>query len=167
MYNRSMNALENNRHELFCLEYLNDMNATQAAVRAGYRQGNGARVMGYRLLNRPDVRERINELMAERAERCEVDADYVLRALKRAAETCLQLVPKYGGDGEVLALVPANATAGLKALELLGRHLAMFVDRTQQTTDDVIELVWSEPINRDGSRQDGAEPAAALEARQD
>lgn len=76
------------KQELFCKEYIKDLNATQAAIRAGYSEA-AAHQQGYENLRKPCIDERIDELRAERLERLEVDADYVLKRLIQAAEADL------------------------------------------------------------------------------
>lgn len=68
------------KQEMFCREYLIDLNATQAAIRAGYSD-NTARKIGSENLTKPDIAQRIIELKSSRNERVEVNADYVLRRL--------------------------------------------------------------------------------------
>lgn len=68
------------KQEMFCREYLVDLNATQAATRAGYSQKTANR-MGSENLSKPDVAKRITELKSARNERTEVNADYVLHRL--------------------------------------------------------------------------------------
>lgn len=66
------------KQEQFCKEYLIDLNATQAAIRAGYSK-NCADVIGCENLAKPSIQERLAELTAERNERVQVDADWVLQ----------------------------------------------------------------------------------------
>jgi len=68
------------KQEMFCREYLIDLNATQAAIRAGYSEKTANRI-GSENLSKPDVAQRIIDLKSERNERVEVNADYVLRRL--------------------------------------------------------------------------------------
>jgi len=68
------------KQEMFCREYLIDLNATQAAIRAGYSEKT-ARASGCENLTKPDIQNRIAELKAERNEQVNVDAAYVLRRL--------------------------------------------------------------------------------------
>ena len=68
------------KQDMFCREYLVDLNATQAAIRAGYSEKT-ANAQAGRLLVNVSVQERIQELKLERGERLEVDADYVLKRL--------------------------------------------------------------------------------------
>lgn len=68
------------KQELFAREYLKDLNATQAAIRAGYSEKT-AQEQSSRLLSNVMVQDRIVELKAERNEEVGVDAAYVLRRL--------------------------------------------------------------------------------------
>lgn len=65
----------------FVREYLIDLNATQAAIRAGYSEGT-AKQQGSRLLTNVDVAQAISEAQAERADKCDIDALWVLREAK-------------------------------------------------------------------------------------
>lgn len=68
------------KQELFAREYIVDLNATQAAIRAGY-SAKTAQVQSSRLLSNVMVQERIAELKGERCEEVGIDAAYVLRRL--------------------------------------------------------------------------------------
>ncbi|HIE2334079.1 terminase small subunit [Pseudomonas aeruginosa] len=73
------------KQRLFVDEYLIDLNATQAAIRAGY-SARRATEIGYQLLQRPEVAQAIQAAMAERSKRTEVEADYVIRRLREIDE---------------------------------------------------------------------------------
>lgn len=68
------------RQSRFVDEYLIDLNAKQAAIRAGYAE-RSAEVTASRLLSNAKVAAAIQERMSERSERTKIDADYVLRRL--------------------------------------------------------------------------------------
>ncbi len=68
------------KQELFAREYLKDLNATQAAIRAGYSV-KSAQEQASRLLSNVMVQSRISELKADRNEEVGIDAAYVLRRL--------------------------------------------------------------------------------------
>lgn len=68
------------KQELFAREYLSDLNATQAAKRAGYSDKT-AYSIGQENLKKPEIQARIADLKAERNKRTQVNADYVLRRL--------------------------------------------------------------------------------------
>lgn len=69
------------KQEMFCQEYLIDLNATQAAIRAGYSEKT-ARDIACENLAKPNIQARISELKESRSERIEITSDDVLRELK-------------------------------------------------------------------------------------
>ena len=68
------------KQQRFVVEYLVDLNATQAAIRAGYA-AKGAKDQAYQLMQRPVIAAAIKEAMEARNQRTQVDADYVLNRL--------------------------------------------------------------------------------------
>lgn len=106
---------------LFCEEYLIDLNATQAAIRAGYSEKT-ANEQGARLLANVSVQEKIAELKAARAKRTEITQDTVIQELAAVA------------GAEVKGIRAADK---LKALELLGKHLGMFVERYEVNAAEI------------------------------
>jgi phage terminase small subunit len=101
------------KQKAFCTEYLVDLNATQAARRAGYSKKT-ADVQGYQLLHKTSVADRIAELKAKRQERTTVTADDVVNGLLENHKAARD-VGKYSDSN--------------KALELLGKHLGLFTDK--------------------------------------
>ncbi|KEP68790.1 hypothetical protein DL1_08545 [Thioclava dalianensis] len=75
---KKLDADAHKRRMAFAAQYVIDLNAAQAAIRAGYSE-KGARQTGARLLTYADVQEEIARLMAERAARLEIEQDDVLR----------------------------------------------------------------------------------------
>ena len=68
------------KQEMFCREYLIDLNATQAAIRAGYSEKTANRIAA-QLLSKVDIQNSIAQLKAQRNEQVNIDAAYVLRRL--------------------------------------------------------------------------------------
>lgn len=93
--------------ERFAQEYLVDLNATAAALRAGYSRGD----YGRKLTQMPQVRSAIQKIKSKRAEKVEVTAQYVVTEL-------VKLYDKAREDND-------NATA-IRCLDLLGRHAGIF-----------------------------------------
>ena len=90
------------RQSLFVAEYLVDLNAKQAAIRAGYAKGSAAD-RGWELLHRcPPVMARLEEAMAERAQRTQIGADRVLKEIARIAFADIR---NYLTEGENKTLV--------------------------------------------------------------
>src|SRR6516165_124399 len=93
------------RQLAFCREYLIDLNATQAAIRAGYKPKT-ANKTGPRLLVRVGIQLEIQRLMNERAARLEIKADNVLREIATMAFGHLGLL--FDFSGPEYKLLPAN-----------------------------------------------------------
>lgn len=142
------------KKECFCEEYLIDLNATQAAIRAGYSEKT-AYSAGQRLLRNVEIQNRIAELKAERSKRTEITQDRVVKelaAMAFAKATDYAQVVEVNGIATVTLTPTAELTptqqaaivgikqtqAGIeiklakdRALEMLGRHLGMFNDKLE------------------------------------
>ena len=70
----------NTRQKAFAQEYLVDLNATQAAIRAGYSKKTATKI-GYENLTKPDISSEISHHLDLRLKRTQIDADYVLKRL--------------------------------------------------------------------------------------
>ncbi len=79
------------KQERFCLEYLKDLNATQAAIRAGYTAHTADR-QASRLLGYAEIGARVATLQAATARKLEVDRDLILRGFLRIASADLRRV---------------------------------------------------------------------------
>ncbi len=129
----------------FVQEYLVDLNATRAAIRAGYSEKT-AKAIGHENLTKPDIAAAVKAARQQLAEKVEITQEWVLGNLKTVAERCLQTAPVLGRKGDQVLventdgeLVPAfvfNAAGATRSLELLGKHIGMFVDRTEITGKD-------------------------------
>ena len=104
-----MSKLLTPKKQAFVREYLVDLNATQAAIRAGY-SAKTARSQGQRLLTNADIQSHLEAAMQVRADRVEVTADQVLAKLWLEAQR--------QGKG-------ASHAARIRALELVGRHVGL------------------------------------------
>ena len=143
------------KRQRFVDEYLVDLNATQAAIRAGYSKSTAGSIGG-EILQKPEIQAAIAERMAERASRTEITQDRVLQELARIAFGDARRVMSWGPDGVILResseltddeaamVVEASQTTSqgggsiklkladkLGALDKIGRHLGMFIDRTE------------------------------------
>ena len=130
----------NEQQELFCREYLKDLNGTAAAQRAGYSPENSkaAAVQAHRLLDMPKVQAFLQGLMDERAKRTEVSADYVLMMIKETVERCAQKKPVMEWCPEEKRMVPNGEWkfehgGVLKGCELLGKHLKLFTEKVEHS----------------------------------
>lgn len=130
------------KQERFVQEYLIDLNATQAATRAGY-SARTANEQGARLLANVSVRSALEAAMKDRGARTQITADYVLTTIQNTVERCKQVAPVLDRKGEQVyvegpdgTLVPAftfEPMAVLKGAELLGKHLKLFTEKTEHS----------------------------------
>lgn len=156
------------KQELFCREYLVDLNATQAAIRAGYSE-NTASEQGARLLVNVKVQNYIQELKQQRNERNKVNADYVLKRLVEIDQMDILDILAPSGDflpikewpktwrttlsGLDIAIIGSGDSDAImkkikwpdkvKNLELLGKHVSVqaFKEKTETTVSVADELI--------------------------
>jgi len=158
------------KQKAFVQEYLIDLNAKAAAVRAGYSEKTAEQI-GYQQLQKPAVRAAIQKAMELRARRTEITADRVLQELAKigfaqlgdfvefgpeevvirrkkgkvitATVNTVRVKPSSEVDGSVLSEVSQTVNGikvkqhdKIKALELLGKHLGLFIERHEHTGKD-------------------------------
>jgi phage terminase small subunit len=151
-----------NKQKRFCEEYLIDLNATQAAIRAGYK----VRQSGDDNMSNPVMRAYIDKCLAERSKRIGINQDRVVQELARIAlvnptdvinandatvkseanrddtaailSVKVKVIPTQDG-GEITEREIRMADK-IKALELLGKHLGMFKDRLELSGDVTIDV---------------------------
>ena len=158
--NGTTNALTA-RQEAFVREYLSDpnMNATQAAIRAGYKE-KAAGVTACQNLKHPKIKEAIAKEMELRQERTRVTQDKVVKELAKLAFSNMKSFVSWGPnkvtilnsedltDDDAACVMEVSETTTntggtvrfklynkKDALELLGRHLGMFSDTIKHTGD--------------------------------
>ncbi|MDU5837749.1 MULTISPECIES: terminase small subunit [Enterobacterales] len=129
------------KQEMFCREYLIDLNATQAAIRAGYSDGS-ARNQAHRLMTNDDILQRIAELNQDRLKRTNIDADYVLRQAVKLHERCMQEVePLTDRRGEEITdeqgrtVYGFDAKGAVASLKLIGDHITVQAFKQQTSTE--------------------------------
>lgn len=120
----------NAKQEMFCKEYLVDLNATQAAIRAGYSERT-ARVTASKLLAKANISARVKELKDKRAEELELDAYWVLKRLKEVSDRSMQAEPVMMFDPGLGELVETgeyqfDSQGANRSTELIGKHIGMF-----------------------------------------
>lgn len=124
------------KQQRFCDEYLIDLNATQAAIRAGYSEKT-ARQMGTENLSKPSIREYIDERMAEKEAALVADQDEVLKyltAVMRGGTSSHVLARDELGADRVIEK-PPDEKERLKAAELLGKRYGLYTDRVNEVID--------------------------------
>lgn len=143
------------KQKRFIEEYLIDLNATQAAIRAGY-SSDTAQQIGSENLSKPVIRAQIDKALAERSRRTGINQDRVLTELAKialvnpgmvidarnaticedateedlAAVQSVKVKTSFSETGQMVEREIRMADK-LKALELLGRHLGMFKDKIE------------------------------------
>lgn len=140
------------RQEAFVREYLIDLNATQAAIRAGYSEKTAGQ-QGEQLLKNLEIADAVQAAMANRAHRLEISADRVLQELARLAFFDPATLGEAGINGpEDIGKLPEHVRKAIvgwswdkagnftlkladkiSALEKLGRHLKLFTERHEHT----------------------------------
>lgn len=149
------------KQRCFVDEYLIDLNATQAAIRAGYSPKTAGQI-GEQNLKKLEIADAIQEAQAKRSERVQIDADYVLSrlveidrmdvldimtdamSLKPLSEwpkvwrqylTGFELAELFGGSGDDRAAIGVLKKIKwpdkVKNLELLGKHVSVQAFREQ------------------------------------
>lgn len=158
----------NEKQKRFVEEYLIDLSATQAAIRAGYSYSTAGSI-GSELLKKPEVAEAIETAIAVRSKRTGFTQDRVLRELAKVAflnpldvvDTDGRIKPDAEQDDlaciEGIKYKHSDSDTGfsserevkfaskLKALELLGKHLGMFNDK--------VDLNMTAPVIISGADQ--------------
>jgi len=140
------------KQQRFCDEYLIDLNATQAAIRAGYSEKT-AKQIGNENLTKPDIKEYIENRMAEKEKELIADQDEVMRYLTSVMRrektesivvTLNKETSKYVPDAEgkmrkqtikeevpQIVKIPAQLRDANKAAELLGRAYGLYTEKVE------------------------------------
>ena len=128
------------KQQRFCDEYLIDLNATQAAIRAGYSEKN-ARNIASENLAKPNIREYIDNRLAEKEKALIADQDEVLKYLTsvmRGESVSTEIVVEGTGDGcseaRKMEKEPSEKER-LKAAELLGKRYGLYTEKVEADVD--------------------------------
>ena len=141
------------KQEMFCKEFLVDLNGTKAAIRAGYSPKT-AHVIANENLRKPYIQKMIQKLMDKRSTRVEITADRVLKELAAIGFSNIGDYLEFGPGrlalqesekltreqlsciSEVSKLTSKQGTTVRfklhgkeSALELLGKHLDIFAGK--------------------------------------
>lgn len=128
------------KQKRFCDEYLIDLNATQAAIRAGYSE-NTARKIGQENLTKLDIKKYIEERMAEKESELIATQDEVLKYLTSVMRgTSMSEIVVVEGVGEGMSRASRMEKAPdekerLKAAELLGKRYGLYTEKIEQQVD--------------------------------
>ena len=119
----------------FVEEFLVDLNATQAAIRAGYSQRT-ARSIGQENLTKPDIQEALTAAVTLRAERTNIESDWVVAKLVENVERAMCNRAVLDKDGEPSGEYVYDGQVANNALKLLGEHLRMFPNKYNISQDN-------------------------------
>jgi phage terminase small subunit len=135
-------AALNDKQKRFVDEYIKDLNATQAAIRAGYAKKT-AHVQGPRLLGNVRIKEQIKIRMDEKEKTLIADQDEILKFLTSVVRgEITEEVPLLAGDGfQELRDKDIAAKDRIKAAELLGKRYAMWTDKKDITADVGVAII--------------------------
>lgn len=144
------------KQKRFCDEYLIDLNATQAAIRAGYSKKT-AKQIGQENLTKLDVKEYIEKRMAEKEKELIADQNEVLKYLtatmRREKKECVVVTTSEekstfvpDGEGKMrkqtvkkevprIVEIPARLSDANKAAELLGKAYGLYTDKVETDVD--------------------------------
>ena len=124
----------------FCDEYLIDLNATQAAIRAGYSEKN-ARNIASENLTKPNIKAYIEQRMAEKESELIADQDEVLKYLTsvmrgqtQAEVVVVENIGDFMSQARTMRKAP-DEKERLRAAELLGKRYGLYTDRVEQEVD--------------------------------
>ena len=127
------------KQKRFCDFYIETGNAKEAAIRAGYSEKT-AKQIGQENLIKPDLRAYIDERLAELKNERTADAQEVLEYLTAVMRGEYKEATLIGvGEGaQAVVDIDVGAKDRLKADELLGKRHALFTDKVDLQTGDIV-----------------------------
>ena len=108
-------ALRSEKQKMFVQEYLVDLNATQAAIRAGYSK-NRADATGYNLLRNPEIQAELQKAKEKRCKKTAVTQEMIVNGLLK----------------EALDEENGSPASRVSAWEKLGKHVGIFGEDNAQ-----------------------------------
>lgn len=133
------------KQERFIDEYLIDINATQAAIRAGYSKKT-AKYIGFELLQKDEIRDairdRLDEIKTNKIAEVSEIMEYLTSVMRGQATSKAQFVVAVGEGKQEIREVDKtpDEKEKLKAAELLGKRYALFTDKS---VDAFIPIIFS------------------------
>lgn len=134
------------KQKKFCVEYLIDLNGTQAAIRAGYSKKTANRIAN-QLLSKLDVRNYIKDLRAKYFKKGIMSAEEVEYRLSKAGRGELKeevvVIEGVGDGGSEARIVRKHLSARdqLKALELMGKRHRLFDTTDSKSDDEGVQII--------------------------
>lgn len=123
----------NPKQERFCKEYIIDLNATQAAIRAGYSKKTAGQI-GERLLKNVEIQKFVSELQKKREERTEITGDMVVRELAKIGFANVQDFLTGGNSINDISEIDQDKAAAIGSIEttttVRGKGEDQYTERT-------------------------------------
>lgn len=130
----------NNRQQLFCEEYLKDLNATKAAIRAGYSEKT-AYSQGQRLLKNVEIKNRLQEIREKIQDENiatikDIEEFLSLSLNGEMEEEVISVVAEIEGSSKVVKTKKQISLRDrIKAAELLGKRYGLWTDKVDLSSD--------------------------------
>lgn len=122
------------KQQKFVREYALDLNATAAYKRAGYvATGHSAESAASQLLRNIEVQQAIKAVLHKASEKAELSAAWVLDRLRENAARAAQAEPVLDRRGNPTGQYTYQGSVVNRAVELIGKHIGMFVDKVALT----------------------------------
>jgi phage terminase small subunit len=122
------------KQQLFIAEYLVDLNASRAALAAGYSPKT-APWIGNENLKKPTIKIAIEKAHAEKIANAGITAEWVIKSLQSVANRCMQEEQVLDREGNPTGEYQFAHSGANKSLELLGKHLGVFnADESNKTS---------------------------------
>ena len=142
------------RQKRFCAEYLIDLNATQAAIRAGYSVKNADKI-GSELLGKTRVWETISEQLERIHNENTADAQEVMEYLTSVMRgKARSYVLAFIDGAQIVIEKPPDEKEKLKAAELLGKRYGLFTDKVEMDTELHITIDYGKGLESEDGRDD-------------
>ncbi len=130
------------KQKRFCDEYLINLNATQAAIRAGYSK-KSAYSIGVENLNKPELKKYIDKRMKEKENSLIAKQDEVLKYLTSVmrGESSSSVLALCGEGMQEVIDKPPDEKERMKAAELLGKRYGLFTDKIEMNGVQMVNIV--------------------------
>lgn len=139
------------REQLFVLEYMKDLNATQSAIRAWYSE-KSAKEIWCQNLTKLHIVEAVTQELKNKFSKVEKDGDRVIQCLVELTERCMQKVPVMRYNKEIKEMEQVtedwqwvrtfDSSWANSALEKLGKYHKLFTDKSENTNIVKVDFGW-------------------------
>lgn len=136
------------KQKMFCQEYIKDFNGTRAAIKAGYSKSS-AKEIASENLTKPNIQEYLKKIMKKRADKLEIDQEYVLKNIVEVQQRCMQHKPvmvfdkiekeyvqvtDINEEGEEVGVYTFDAGNANKSLDMLAKYTGFYEEDNKQAS---------------------------------